>query len=141
MTIYGYARVLTFDQSLDAQLGTLKSAGCERIYQEKLRDKKDSRTQLRRLLKVIGDGDVIVVTRLDRFAQSTLDLLRILQTVRRAGATFKSLHEKWADSTSMHGQLFLTIMAGLARVRAGADPRSEPPTKGSRTEPKNLAAA
>ena len=107
MTIYGYARVLTFGQSLDAQLETLKSAGCERIFQEKIGNKgKDNRAQLKRLLKGIGGGDVIVVTRLDRLAQSTLDLLRIVQTVRRAGASFKSLHETWADSTSMHGRLY-----------------------------------
>ena len=115
MTIYGYARVLTFHDSLDAQLGALKSAGCERIYQEKIRAKsKDNRTQLKRLLKEISGGDVIVVTRLDRLAQSTLDLLRIVQTIRRTSASFKSLHEAWADSTSMHGRLLLTILAGLA---------------------------
>ena len=115
MTIYGYARVLTLGQSLDTQLGALKSAGCERIYQEKIGGKsKDNRAQLKRLLKEIGAGDVIVVTRLDRLARSTLDLLRIVQTVRRAGASFKSLHETWADSTSTHGRLFLTILAGLA---------------------------
>lgn len=114
MTIYGYARVLTFGQSLDAQLGALKWAGCERIYQEKIGGKsKDNRAQLKRLLNKIGGGDVIVVTRLDRLARSTLDLLRIVQTVRRAGASFKSLHETWADSTSMHKQLFVTILAGL----------------------------
>ena len=115
MTIYGYTRDLTFGQSLDAQLVALKCAGCERIYQEKIGGKsKDNRAQLKRLLKEIGAGDVIVVTRLDRLARSTLDLLRIVQTVRRAGASFKSLHETWADSTSMHGRMFLTILAGLA---------------------------
>ena len=115
MTIYGYARDLSFGQSLDTQLGALKWAGCERIYREKIRDKsEDNRAQLKRLLKEIGGGDMIVVTRLDRLARSTLDLLRIVQAVRRAGASFKSLHETWADSTSVHGRLLLTILAGLA---------------------------
>jgi DNA invertase Pin-like site-specific DNA recombinase len=115
VTIYGYARVLTFGQSLDAQLSALKSAGCEEIYREKIGDKsEDDRAQLKRLLKRIGEDDVIVVTRLDRLAQSTIDLLRIVQTVRRAGASFKSLHEVWADSTAMHGRLLLTMLAGLA---------------------------
>ena len=96
-------------------MGRSSAAGCERIYQEKIEGKsKDNRAQLKRLLKEIGGGDVIVVTRLDRLARSTLDLLRIVQAVRRAGASFKSLHETWADSTSMHGRLFLTILAGLA---------------------------
>ena len=75
---------------------------------------KDDRAQLKRLLKEIGEDDVIVVTRLDRLAQSTIDLLRIVQTVRRAGASFKSLHEIWADSTAMHGRLLLTMLVGLA---------------------------
>jgi DNA invertase Pin-like site-specific DNA recombinase len=80
VTIYGYARVLTFGQSLDAQLSALKSAGCEEIYREKIGDKsEDDRAQLKRLLKRIGEDDVIVVTRLDRLAQSTIDLLRIVQ--------------------------------------------------------------
>ena len=115
MTIYGYARVLTRCQSFDAEREALKSAGCERIYQEKKSDNsKDNRKQLKRLLKEIGGGDVIVVIRLDRLARSTVDLLRIVQTFRRAGASFKSLHETWADSTSMHGRLFMTILSGLA---------------------------
>ena len=113
MTIYGYARALPFGQSLDAQLTELKSVPCARIYQEKIRG-KDGRKELKRLLKEIRGGDVVVVTRLDRLAQSTLDLLRILHTFRRASASFKSLHETWADSTSVDGRLFLTILAGLA---------------------------
>ena len=108
-----------------------------RIFQEKISDKsKDIRAQLKRLLKGIGGGDMIVVTRLDRLAQSTLDLLRVVQTIRRAGASFKSLHETWADSTSVHGRLLLTILAGLAeferelilapdRRRKGQEPRQE----------------
>jgi len=115
VAIYGYTRDLTFGQSLDAQLVALEFAGCERIYQEKIGGKsKNNRAQLKRLLKEMGRGDMIVVTRLDRLAGSTLDFLRIVQAVRRAGASFKSLHETWADSTSMHGRMFLTILAGLA---------------------------
>jgi DNA invertase Pin-like site-specific DNA recombinase len=112
---YGYARVSTIGQSLDTQITALKAAGCERIYQEKASGKsKDGRSQLKRLLKELSDGDVIVVTRLDRLARSTLDLLRIVEAVRAAGASFKSLRETWADSASMHGRLFLTILGGLA---------------------------
>lgn len=115
MTVYGYARVSTLGQSLDAQIAALKAAGCERIFQEKISGKtRDNRAQLKRLLKELSDGDVIMVTRLDRLARSTLDLLHIVEAVRAAGASFKSLHETWADSTSMHGRLFLTILGGLA---------------------------
>lgn len=116
MTVYGYARVSTQGQSLDAQIAALRAAGCERIFQEKISGgkSKDNRAQLKRLLKEVADGDMIVVTRLDRLARSTLDLLHIVEAVRAAGASFKSLHETWADSTSMHGRLFLTILGGLA---------------------------
>ncbi len=115
MALIGYARVSSLGQTLDTQIAALKAAGCERVFQEKVSGKsRDNRMQLKRALKELGDGDVLIVTRLDRLARSTLDLLHIVEAVRAAGASFKSLHETWADSTSMHGRLFLTILGGLA---------------------------
>ncbi|KRR14708.1 hypothetical protein CQ12_10740 [Bradyrhizobium jicamae] len=96
-------------------MDALTAAGCEQVYHEKMSGKrKDNRTQLKRVLKELSEGDELVVTRLDRLARSTLDLLHIVEAVRTAGASFKSLHETWADSSSAHGRLFLTILAGLA---------------------------
>jgi DNA invertase Pin-like site-specific DNA recombinase len=72
------------------------------------------RVELGKLLKRLDEGDVLVVTRLDRLARSTCDLLNILDKVAKAGAGFRSLADTWADTTTPHGRLMLTILGGLA---------------------------
>jgi DNA invertase Pin-like site-specific DNA recombinase len=72
------------------------------------------RAQLRRLLDQIETDDVLMVTRLDRLARSTRDLLNILATITGKKAGFKSLGDTWADTTTSHGRLMLTVLAGLA---------------------------
>jgi len=114
MTIVGYARVSTNGQDYNGQIGELEAAGCERIYREKVSGAKSDRVELGKLLKAIGPGDVLIVTRLDRLARSTLDLLAILRRVTEVGAKFKSLSDPWADTTTPHGELMVTILAGLA---------------------------
>jgi DNA invertase Pin-like site-specific DNA recombinase len=72
---------------------------------------------LRELVKAIRrlePGDVLVVTRLDRLARSTRDLLNVLDEVGKRGAGFKSLEDAWADTTTAHGRLMLTVLGGLA---------------------------
>jgi hypothetical protein len=69
---------------------------------------------LRKLLKRLDEGDVLVVTRLDRLARSARDLFNILDTVAKAGAGFRSLADAWADTTTPHGRLMLTVLGGLA---------------------------
>jgi DNA invertase Pin-like site-specific DNA recombinase len=71
MTVYGYARVSTDDQSLSAQLVELKAAKCAKIFQEKINGARSDRKQLSRLMAVLEKGDVLAVTRLDRLARST----------------------------------------------------------------------
>jgi len=75
MAHLGYGRVSTDGQSLTAQVAELKAAGCTEIYQEKISGAKSDRKQLSRLIAHLGDGDVLVVTRLDRLARSTRDEL------------------------------------------------------------------
>ena len=70
MTIYGYARVSTRDQSLDGQLDGLKVAGATTVFQEKVTGKHRDRPQLERALKKLGPGDMLIVTRLDRLARA-----------------------------------------------------------------------
>jgi hypothetical protein len=115
VTTYGYARVSTRGQETTIQEEALRSAGCDRIHHEKVSGaKSDNRPQLCRLLKLVDVGDVVIVTRLDRLARSTRDLLNIVHTIGEADATFKSLAEPWADTTSDHGKLIFIILGGLA---------------------------
>ena len=114
MVRYGYARVSTDGQSLDAQLEQLRKAKCTKIFQEKMSGMRADRAQLARLMKVLGAGDLVVVTRLDRLARSTRDLLNVLATIAEAKAGFRSLSDAWADTTTAHGRLMLTVLGGLA---------------------------
>jgi DNA invertase Pin-like site-specific DNA recombinase len=112
--IIGYARVSTDGQSLEAQQAALKAAGAERIFSEKVSGVVTDRKALAHAIKALGSGDVLLVTRLDRLARSTRDLLNILDAIGKAGAKFKSLADSWADTTTPHGELMITILAGLA---------------------------
>ena len=114
MTIYGYARVSTDGQTLAAQDAQLTAAGCAKIYAERVSGAKTDRAELGKVLKRLQAGDVLVVTRLDRLARSTRDLLNILDTIGKAGAGFKSIADAWADTTTPHGRLMLTVLGGLA---------------------------
>jgi DNA invertase Pin-like site-specific DNA recombinase len=119
--IVGYARVSTDGQTLDAQEAALNAAGVERVYAEKISGARSDRLQLAKLLKALGEGDTVIITRLDRLARSTRDLLNILHAFGNAGATFKSLADAWADTTTPHGRLLVTIRGGLAGVRTRVD--------------------
>lgn len=109
----GYARVSTQDQNLDIQNEQLTTAGCERIYQEKVSGAKRARPELQRLLDNLRKDDIVFIWRLDRLARSTKDLLEIIETIEKAGAQFKSIAEPWADTTSPTGKLLMTFFAGL----------------------------
>src|ERR1700688_1825990 len=112
--IYGYARVSTDGQSVDAQARQLTKAGCKRVFRETASGAKTDRAQLRRLLGQLDAGDVLTVTRLDRLARSTRDLLNTLATITGRKAGFRSLGDTWADTTTTHGRLMLTVLGGLA---------------------------
>lgn len=111
---YGYARVSTDGQTLDAQVAQLEAAGATRLFKEKVSGAKRDRVQLDKMLGTLNAGDVVMVTRLDRLARSTRDLLNILGVVADKGAAFRSLGDVWADTTTAHGRLMLTVLAGLA---------------------------
>ena len=112
---FGYARVSTNGQTLDAQLAQFEAAGSGKVFQEKVSGAKRDRPQLTRLLASLSPGDVVLVTRLDRLARSTRDLLNVLAAVAEKGGTFRSLGDPWADTTTAHGRLMLTVLAGLAK--------------------------
>jgi DNA invertase Pin-like site-specific DNA recombinase len=114
MPIYGYARVSTEGQTLDAQLAQLKAAGCTKVFREKVSGARADRAQLARLLATLGRGDMVTVTRLDRLARSTRDLLNVLASITEKNAGFRSLGDTWADTSTAHGRLMLTVLGGLA---------------------------
>ena len=103
--IYGYARVSTDGQSVDAQVKQLRAAGAEKIFRETASGARSDRAQLRRALAELGKGDVLMVTRLDRLARSTRDLLNTLAAITGQKAGFRSLGDTWADTTTAHGRL------------------------------------
>jgi DNA invertase Pin-like site-specific DNA recombinase len=112
--LIGYARVSTDDQDLTLQRAALKDVGCKRVYDEKVTGAKRDRPQLVRMLDQLRTGDVVVVSRLDRLARSTRDLLEIAEQLNEAQAGLRSLHEPWADTTSPAGRMVLTVFAGIA---------------------------
>ena len=112
--IYGYARVSTDGQSVQAQIAALTAAGAVKVFREVASGAKTDRAQLARALAALDADDVLLVTRLDRLARSTLDLLHTLKAVADKGAGFRSLADVWADTTTPHGRLMLTVLGGLA---------------------------
>jgi DNA invertase Pin-like site-specific DNA recombinase len=112
--IYGYARVSTDGQSEAAQVRQLRAAGAGKVFREVASGAKTDRAQLRRLLGQLAAGDVLMVTRLDRLARSTRDLLNTLAAIADRKAGFRSLADAWADTTTPHGRLMLTVLGGLA---------------------------
>jgi DNA invertase Pin-like site-specific DNA recombinase len=98
--IYGFARVSTDGLSVEAQVKQLRAAGVEKIYRETASGAKTDRAKLRRLL--------------DRLARSTRDLLNILATIAEKKAGFRSLGDTWADTTTPHGRLMLTVLESRA---------------------------
>ena len=112
--IYGYARVSTDGQSVEAQVRQLTKAGCKKVFREVASGAKTDRAQLRRGLAQLLAGDVLMVTHLDRLARSTRDLLNTLAAIADKKAGFRSLGDTWADTTTAHGRLMLTVLGGLA---------------------------
>ena len=140
----GYARVSTQGQDLEEQRITLGQNGCQRIFEEKVSGANRNRPELNRLLDHLRPGDVLNVTRLDRLARSTSDLLHIAEQLKEIGAGLRSLAEPWADTTSPAGRMVLTIFAGIAdfersliseRTSAG---RAAAKAKGVRFGPKPI---
>jgi len=110
----GYARVSTDEQTLIGQCQRLSAAGCEKLFEEKISGAARNRPSLEKLIEHLRKGDVLVVTRLDRLARSTSELLRIAERITEKDAGLQSLDEPWADTTSPSGRMVMTIFAGIA---------------------------
>ena len=113
--LVGYARVSTDDQDMLRQTFQLRGVGCEKIYQETMSGTKKNRPQMEAMLEFIREGDVVVVCELTRISRSTKDLFSLVEKIEEKGAKIKSLKEDWLDTTTAHGKLMFTMMAGLAQ--------------------------
>jgi DNA invertase Pin-like site-specific DNA recombinase len=112
--IYGYARASTEGQSVAGQVAALTKHGAGKVFREVASEAKTDCVQVRRVLDQLDAGDVLMVTRLDRLARSTRDLLNTLAAIAGRKAGFHSLGDAWADTTTAHGRLMLTVLGGLA---------------------------
>jgi DNA invertase Pin-like site-specific DNA recombinase len=119
------APVSTDGQSVAAQVAQLRKAGAAKVFRETASGAKTDRAQLRKALAGLEAGDVLMVTRLDRLARSTRDLLNTLGTITDRKAGFRSLGDAWADTTTAHGRLMVTVLGGLADDAESAIMRSK----------------
>ena len=115
MAIIGYARVSSLGQSLDVQDEQLRSAGCERVFSEKITGTTTKgRDRLEEAITYSREGDVLVVTRLDRLARSLVDLRGIVDRLSAKGVGFRALQQGAIDTTRSDGRLMLNILASFA---------------------------
>ena len=114
MAKYGYTRVSTAEQHLDRQITALTGQGIapENIYTDKQSGKNIARPGLQELLKIIKNGDTVIVESFSRFSRSTRDLLDLVDKLRAKGVEFVSLKEQF-DTTTPAGKLMLIMFAGL----------------------------
>ncbi len=112
--LIGYARTSTIEQEagLEAQMRDLEALGCKKIFTEQV-SSVGRREQLEALLDYLRDGDVLVVTKLDRLARSVKDLLRILDAVRANGAHLR-IRNMGLDTGTANGRLMLTVLGAVA---------------------------
>ena len=121
--ICGYARVSTVGQSLDVQLEKLQVAGCTKVFAEKKSGRQyELRPQLQACLSYVREGDVLVISRLDRMARSVLDLAKIADALARKGVALRVLDQAIDTSTS-EGRLMFSLLGAFAQFEA--DIRSE----------------
>jgi DNA invertase Pin-like site-specific DNA recombinase len=117
--LVGYARVSSAGQSLDVQLDQLKEAGCEKLFAEKRSGRTaQDRPELQTAISFVREGDVLVVTRLDRLARSMIDLRQIIDGLADKGVGFRCLQQGAIDTTRSDGKLLLNILASFAEFEA-----------------------
>ncbi|WP_229302222.1 recombinase family protein [Stenotrophomonas maltophilia] len=118
MEIIGYARVSSAGQSLDVQLDKLTKAGCGKVYQEKRSGRQaENRPELQAALEYVRDGDVLVVSRLDRVARSVLDLAKIADRLKRKNVSLRVL-DQGLDTTTSEGKLMFNLLGAFAEFEA-----------------------
>lgn len=112
--LVGYARVSTTDQSLDIQVEALKAAGCEKVFSEKRSGTTTKRDALQSAMEFVREGDVLLVTRLDRFARSSVDLHNLVRSLETKGVGFRCVEQSGVDTTTSSGKLMLSMLGAVA---------------------------
>lgn len=117
--LVGYARVSSNSQSLDIQEEALTAAGCEKIFAEKMSGRSTTdRDQLALTLDFVREGDVLVVTRLDRLARSVGDLHQIIEKLTAKGVAFRCLNQSGIDTDTSMGRLLIGVLSAVAAFEA-----------------------
>ncbi|WP_175010189.1 recombinase family protein [Cellulosimicrobium sp. TH-20] len=118
--VYGYARVSTTAQNLDAQVDALTSAGgvdVRDVVVEKASGRREDRPELARVLAQLREGDTLVVTKLDRLGRSAAHVARLVRDLDERGVTLRSLSET-LDNSSAAGHLMVQVLAAVAQMEA-----------------------
>ncbi|KON88874.1 resolvase [Sporosarcina globispora] len=110
---YGYARVSTVSQDLESQLQALEKEGCEKVYSEKFTGTKADRPKFKELLGILQEGDTLVVTKLDRFARSTVDAIQTVKVLFEKGVKVHILNMGLVEN-SPTGKLVFNVMSAFA---------------------------
>ena len=138
--LIGYARVSTQDQNLDLQREALGTAGCQKIFEDKLSGSRADRPGLTAALDMLRDGDTLIVWKLDRLGRSVKQLITLVSELHNRGVQFKSLTDS-IDTGTPSGRFFFHVMASLAemereliveRTRAGLEVAKQLGRKGGR---------
>lgn len=118
---YGYARVSSTNQNISAQIKMLEENECNYIFQEKISGRnKEDRSEFNRLLEIVKKDDIIIVTKLDRFARSTKDALSTIEQLNAKGVGLIVLNMggDTVDTTTPIGKLMVTVLSGIAEFEA-----------------------
>ena len=113
--LVGYARVSTHEQDCTIQVDALMAAGCDKVFAEKVSGTSMRRPQLLQALEFVREGDVLLVTRLDRFARSSVDLHNMVQQLQAKRVGFRCIEQGGIDTTTIHGELMLGVLGAVAQ--------------------------
>lgn len=113
--LIGYVRVSTNDQNTALQKNALECAGCELIFEDKISGKTADRPGLKKVLRMLSEGDTLVVWKLDRLGRSMRHLVSLIEELRSRGINFRSLTDSIDTSTPM-GRFFFHVMGALAEM-------------------------
>ena len=114
--IYGYARASADAQDLPGSTAQLKTAGCQKMFREKITGTTADRRQRKKLMAALAHGDVVIIPAVDRLSRDTTDLLVIAREMQRAGAGIRSLAEPFLDTTSDFAEIFFAILGVAAKL-------------------------